>query len=76
MRVMPTPVPEPIVKFTPTNKGRLAPGQDATQSMDVDFPAEALKAKRLKEIRLELAYIPSPYQEQTINFTVSIGEGK
>ncbi|OGK95884.1 MAG: hypothetical protein A2W08_17610 [Candidatus Rokubacteria bacterium RBG_16_73_20] len=67
---------EPIVKFTTYNNERLDPGQDATQSMDVDFPAEALKAKRLKEIRLELAYIPSPYQEQTINFTVSIGEGK
>jgi hypothetical protein len=39
----------------------------------VDFPAEALKAKRLKEIRLELAYIPSPYQEETVNFVVSIG---
>ncbi len=26
-----------------------------------------------KEIRLELAYIPSPYKEETVNFTVSIG---
>jgi hypothetical protein len=42
----------------------------------VDFPAAALKAKKLKEIRLELAYIPSPYQEETVNFTVSIGEGE
>jgi len=25
-----------------------------------------LKAKRLKEIRLELAYIPSPYHEETV----------
>jgi hypothetical protein len=39
----------------------------------VDFPAEALKAKKLKEIRLELAYIPSPYQEEAVNFIVSIG---
>jgi uncharacterized membrane protein YeaQ/YmgE (transglycosylase-associated protein family) len=52
---------------------RLDPGQEATQSLDVDFPAEALKAKRLKEIRLELAYIPSPYREETIRFSVSIG---
>jgi hypothetical protein len=42
----------------------------------VDFPAEALKTKKLKEIRLELAYNPSPYQEETVNFTVSIGAGK
>jgi hypothetical protein len=56
--------------------GELDPGQDATQSLDVEFPAEALKAKKLKEIRLELAYIPSPYREESVNFIVSIGEGK
>ena len=68
---------EPAIKFASYGTAeRLDPGQDATQSMDVDFPAEALKAKKLKEIRLELAYIPSSYREQTINFTVAIGEGK
>ena len=64
---------EPTLKFQTYGNERLDPGQEATQSLDVDFPAEALKAKKLKEIRLELAYIPSPYQEETINFTVSIG---
>ncbi len=29
--------------------------------------------RKLKEIRLELAYIPSPYTEETVNFVVSIG---
>ena len=29
--------------------------------------------ERLKEIRLELAYIPSPYREEMVSFTVSIG---
>jgi hypothetical protein len=67
---------EPTLKFATYGAERLDPGQEATQSMDVDFPAEALKAKKLKEIRLELAYIPSPYTEETVNFTVSIGEGK
>lgn len=38
--------------------------------------AQALKANTLKEIRLEFAYIPSPYREDTVNFIVSIGEGK
>jgi hypothetical protein len=38
-----------------------------------NFPAEALKAKKLKEIRLELVYIPSPYKEETLNFVVSVG---
>ncbi len=64
---------EPTIKFATYGAERLDPGQDATQSVDVDFPAEALKAKKLKEIRLELAYIPSPYKEETVNFTVSIG---
>ena len=64
---------EPTVKFATYGTERLDPGQDATQSVDVDFPAEALKVKRLKEIRLELVYIPSPYTEETVNFTVSIG---
>jgi uncharacterized membrane protein YeaQ/YmgE (transglycosylase-associated protein family) len=55
---------------------RLDPGQETTQSLDVDFPAEALKAKKLTEIRLELAYIPSPYREETVHFIVAVGEGK
>jgi uncharacterized membrane protein YeaQ/YmgE (transglycosylase-associated protein family) len=67
---------EPVVKFATYGSERLDPGQEATQSLDVDFPAEALKAKKLKEIRLELAYIPSPYREETVHFIVSIGEGK
>ena len=67
---------EPTLKFATYGSERLDPGQDATQSLDVEFPAEALKAKKLKEIRLELAYIPSPYREETVNFTVSIGAGK
>jgi hypothetical protein len=70
------PRTESVVKFSAYNNERLDPGQDASQSVDVEFPAEALKAKKLKEIRLELAYIASPYQEQTVNLTVSIGEGK
>jgi hypothetical protein len=64
---------EPTLRFATYGAEQLGPGQDATQSVDVDFPAEALKAKKLKEIRLELAYIPSPYKEETVNFIVSIG---
>ena len=65
---------EPTLRFaTYGSTERLDPGQDATQTLDVAFPAEALKAKKLKEIRLELVYLPSPYKEETVNFTVSIG---
>jgi hypothetical protein len=66
---------EPALKF-PTGYNtpdRLDPGQDATQSVEVDFPAEALKEKKLKEIRIELVYLPSAYRMQTANFGVSIG---
>lgn len=52
---------------------RLDPGQDSTKSVDAEFPVEALKAKKLKEIRLELSYIPAPFKEEKMDFVVSIG---
>ena len=55
------------------NQERLDPGQEAAQPVEAEFPAAALKPKRLKEIRLELLYIPSAYKQQTMNFGVSIG---
>ena len=64
---------EPTLKFSTYGSDRLDPGQEASQSLDVDFPAEALKAKTLKEIRLGLAYIPSPYREETVHLFVSVG---
>jgi uncharacterized membrane protein YeaQ/YmgE (transglycosylase-associated protein family) len=68
---------EPTLKFaTYGSNERLDPGQEAIQTLDMEFPAEALKAKMLKEIRLEFTYIPSSYREETVNFAVSIGAGK
>jgi uncharacterized membrane protein YeaQ/YmgE (transglycosylase-associated protein family) len=64
---------EPTVKFSSSSSDRLDPGQETTEAMDVDFPAEALKGTTLKEIRLELAYITSPYREETVHFPVTIG---
>ena len=66
---------DPLVKFTTYGTERLDPGQDASQALDVEFPVEALQANRLREIRLELAYISSPFREETVNFVVSIGAG-
>jgi hypothetical protein len=66
---------DPIVKFTRYGHEWLDPDQGASYALDVDFPVEALQANRLKEIRLELAYIPSPFREETVNFPVSIGTG-
>lgn len=52
---------------------RLDPGQSSSHSIDADFPVAALKAKNLKEVRLELSFIPSQFREESLNFTVSIG---
>lgn len=67
---------EPALKLAASygTPDRLDPGQDASQAVDAEFPVAALKAKRLKEIRLELSYIPSPFREQTLNFAVSIDD--
>ena len=64
---------EPVIRFTSSTSSQLDPGQDATQSIDVDFPAEALQAKKLKEIRLNLVYAPTAYKQETANIVVTIG---
>jgi hypothetical protein len=65
----------PSLKLSATygSSDRLDPGQNSAHVLDVDFPVEALKAKKLKEIRLDLSYIPSPYKAETLKFVVSIG---
>ncbi|MGH3118140.1 MAG: hypothetical protein ACRDQ2_13710, partial [Gaiellales bacterium] len=40
---------------------RLDPGMETSQSIEVPFPAAALKAKSLATVRLDLTYIPAPY---------------
>lgn len=66
---------EPTLKISSSygSSDRVDPGQDATQAVDADFPVAALKAKGLKEIRIELTFIPSPFKEETLSFAVSIG---
>ena len=67
---------EPTLKM-PSSYGsseRLDPGQENSQTVDADFPAAALKAKTLKDVRIELTYIASPYKEEMLNFPVSIGK--
>jgi len=66
----------PILKLDGYGAERLDPGQEATQAVDVEFPAAALKAKSLKDIRLELTYIQSPYKAEAVTFAVTIAEPK
>ena len=63
---------EPAMKFGSSN-AQLDPGQEASDSLDVEFPAAALKGETLKSIHLDLAYVPSPYREETARFGVSVG---
>lgn len=53
---------------------RLDPGQNSSQQVEAEFPAAALTGKGLKEIRLELQYIPSAYRHETMNFGVSLAQ--
>jgi len=66
----------PILKLDGYGAERLDPGQEATQAVDVEFPAAALKAKSLKDIRLELTYIQSPYKAEAVTFAVTIAGPK
>ena len=64
---------EPVIRFTSTSSSQLDPGQEETQSLEVDFPADALKVKKLKEIRLHIVYAPTAYRLETANVAVTIG---
>lgn len=55
----------------PTN--RLDPGMRTSQVIEVPFPASALKPNGLREVSLELIYLPIPYHEDTVNIPVSLG---
>ncbi|MDH4150899.1 MAG: hypothetical protein OEV67_10320 [Betaproteobacteria bacterium] len=53
---------------------RLDPGNEASQDIDVNFPAAALKTAKLREIRLEIEYLPASYRKDTASFNVSISD--
>ena len=64
---------ESTIRFSTSKTDRLDPGQETTDVVLVDFPAEALAQGKLKNIRLELTYLPSPFKHETVNLAVSIG---
>ena len=51
---------------------RLDPGQNATELLDTEFPAAALKTGALKEIRVRLE-LSNVRRVETLSFAVSIG---
>jgi uncharacterized membrane protein YeaQ/YmgE (transglycosylase-associated protein family) len=64
---------EPMIKFAASGSDRLDPGQEVTESVEVDFPASALTESTLKAIHVDLVYIPSAYREASARFGVAIG---
>ena len=63
---------EPTIKFAASSSDRLDPGQEATESLEVDFPASALTGS-LKTIHVDLVYIPSAYRQASARFGVAVG---
>jgi hypothetical protein len=64
---------EPTLKFASSGSDRLDPGQESTESLEVDFPASALTGSTLKAIHVDLVYIPSAYRQASARFGVAIG---
>jgi hypothetical protein len=52
----------------------LKPGEHTSQAIDVPFPADALEAHRLQDIRLHLTYLSTPYAKITVDGPVLLGQ--
>ena len=64
---------EPAIRFSTAKSDRLDPGQETNDAVLVDFPAEALKQNKLKDISLAITYLPSAFRQETVNLAVSVG---
>ncbi len=62
-----------IVELSTYGREWLDPGQGVTQALDVEVPGEALNARTLRDIRVELSYVPLPFRQEAVSFAVSIG---
>lgn len=65
---------DPRFQFYSYSDQRLDPGMETSQDLSVAFPAVALKDKTLRDIRLELDYLPIPYREEAVTLSVAVGE--
>jgi len=59
-----------------TYEDRLDPGMATSVGLDLPFPVAALKQKQLREVRLALAYIPTPYREETVSIEVGLSPSR
>ncbi len=52
---------------------RLDPGKETSQAIEVPFPPAGLGPHAVREVSLELTYLPIPYRQDTMSFPVSVG---
>ena len=52
---------------------RLDPGKSVSQAIDIPFPRTALQRDALREVSLELTYLPMAYQTDAVNIPVYLG---
>lgn len=58
--------------FFPDQQHDVLPGQTMSQVIRVPFPAAALKANTLRNIRLHLTYRATPYRNETVDSPVTL----
>jgi len=58
--------------FFPEQQDDILPGQAMSQMIRVPFPAAALKANTLRNIRLHLTYRATPYKNETVESPVTL----
>ena len=58
--------------FFPDEQGDVLPGQSMSQVIEVPFPAPALKANALRDVRLHLTYRAIPYKNETVEGPVTV----
>ena len=63
---------EPSLRLATYGQERLDPVQETSQAVEAE--SDGLKGKRLKEIRVDLQYIPSAYRQESLRFGVAVGE--
>lgn len=57
-----------------TTSTRLDPGQELARDIDVDFPGDALKPGRLREIRVQLKYTAAPFKREVLEFPAALSK--
>jgi len=58
--------------FFPDQQSDVLPGHEMSQVIRVPFPAAALKANTLRNIRLHLTYRATPYRNETVDSPVTL----